>query len=362
MINRIERLQVKNFRNLLDNVIEFGPKINCIFGENGNGKTNILEAIYVLVHKKSFRKNTSFPQLLSIDGEKPEIIISSVFNQDSERYSLSSRMDSTKMEWSKNGKPIKRRPNLPLIFVNPADSYHFFNQAAFRRNWFDHHLSAISAEYKLVLNKYNSMLRNRNMLLARKPSHYKAQLDAMDSIYAEKIEELTKLRTEFLKELSPLCEKSFFEVFSEEHKLSVQLDSLFINKNSKQIEEEIKAQRVKDELRGHSTRGSHKDDYLLHFDGFNSYEYCSLGQQKMSYLSLLFATIELFRYKFKAFPIVLIDDVSGELDRERWQRLVHFLKKSEFQVLITTANENFKDELDSIQDAHKIFVSSGSVT
>jgi DNA replication and repair protein RecF len=362
MINRIERLQVKNFRNLLDNIIEFGPKINCIFGENGNGKTNILEAIYVLIHKKSFRKNTSFPQLLSIDGEKPEIIISSVFTQDSERYSLSSRMDSLKMEWSKNGQPIKRRPVVPLIFVNPADSYHFFNQAAFRRSWFDHHLSEISSEYKTVLNRYNSLLRNRNMLLAKKPSHYKSQIDALDSMYVEKISELTKFRTEFLSELSPFCEKAFKEIFSEEHVLTLQLDSKFINKTRDQIEEEVKAQRVNDEMRGHSTRGSHKDDYLLHFDGFNSFDYCSLGQQKMSYLSLLFATIELFRYKFKAFPIVLIDDVSGELDRERWQRLVHFLKKSEFQVLITTANENFKDELDSIQGAHKIYVSSGSVT
>lgn len=362
MINRIERLQVKNFRNLLDNIIEFGPKINCIFGENGNGKTNILEAIYVLVHKKSFRKNTSFPQILSFDGEKPEIIISSVFVQENEKYSLSSRMDSSKTEWAKNGTPIKKRPNVPLIFVNPADSYHFFNQPAFRRNWFDHHLSTLSAEYKLVLNRYNSILKNRNTLLTRKPSHYKTQLDALDTLYAEKIEELTKLRTNFMSDLSPFCEKSFKDVFSEDHILSLQLESHFIKKSRSQILEEIKAQRVKDEVRCHSTKGSHKDDYMLQFDGFNSYEYCSLGQQKMSYLSLLFATIELFRYKFKAFPIVLIDDVSGELDRERWQRLVHFLKKSEFQVLITTANENFKDELDSIQGAHKIFVSGGSVT
>src|SRR5690606_34270057 len=96
-------------------------------------------------------------------------------------------------------------------------------------------------------------------------------------------------------------------------------------------------------------------------DGLNSYDYCSLGQQKMSYLSLLFAYIELFRYKYTSYPIVLIDDVSGELDRFRWQKLVEYLEKSEFQVLITTANEKFKEELERIVGASKLYVESGSV-
>ena len=108
--------------------------------------------------------------------------------------------------------------------------------------------------------------------------------------------------------------------------------------------------------------GVHKDDYVLLFDGLNSFDYCSLGQQKMSYLSLLFAYIELFRYKFNAFPIVLIDDVSGELDKFRWKKLVEFLEHSEFQVLITTANEKFKEELEQIQNAKKIYVESGRIS
>ena len=76
---KLSALQVKNFRNLQNHIVTFGEGLNCIIGENGNGKTNILEAIYFLANKKSFRKKASFPQLLSIDGEKPEIIFSSVF-------------------------------------------------------------------------------------------------------------------------------------------------------------------------------------------------------------------------------------------------------------------------------------------
>lgn len=81
----------------------------------------------------------------------------------------------------------------------------------------------------------------------------------------------------------------------------------------------------------------------------------------MSYLSLIFAYIELFRYNFNTYPIVLIDDVSGELDKARWGRLVKFLEQREFQVLITTANEKFKEELEKINGANKIYISNGSV-
>ena len=89
MLNwKLSKLQVSNFRNLSRDVIEFSSSINCIFGQNGNGKTNILEAIYVLVTKKSFRKNASFPQFLGIDGESPEIYLTSIF-QDHENENLS---------------------------------------------------------------------------------------------------------------------------------------------------------------------------------------------------------------------------------------------------------------------------------
>ena len=81
----------------------------------------------------------------------------------------------------------------------------------------------------------------------------------------------------------------------------------------------------------------------------------------MSYLSLLFAYIELFRYKYMSYPIVLIDDVSGELDQHRWRRLVEYLEKQEFQVLITTANEKFEEELNRISGANKISIKHGSV-
>ncbi|EQC50051.1 DNA replication and repair protein RecF [Bacteriovorax sp. BSW11_IV] len=359
---KISKLQVTNFRNLQPDIIEFSPQINCILGENGNGKTNILEAVYVLANKKSFRKNTSFPQYLGIDGEKPEIIFSSVLhNEDEELVSYSGKMENGSSNWYLNGQPTKRKIGINVVFINPFDSFSFHNTSSFRRNWIDTHLSMLDDQYKKTLSRYNSALKFRNTLLSKKPSKYLEQIKVIDIDFSECAKILTEKRMQFLKELNPYCGQTFQQVFSEEHKLEIVLDSRVIGLTSKNIYDMLQTRLEKDQIVGHTTYCVHKDDYVLLFDGLNSFEFCSLGQQKMSYLSLLFAYIELFRYKFRAYPIVLIDDVSGELDRFRWQKLVEHLEKSQFQVLITTANEAFKEELEKIRDAKKIIIKSGSI-
>ena len=89
---KIKKLQTQNFRNLKNTVFEFGPGINCIFGQNGNGKTNLLEAVHLITNKKSFRKNTDYAQMINIEGENPEIILQSVFEDQGEILSYSARI------------------------------------------------------------------------------------------------------------------------------------------------------------------------------------------------------------------------------------------------------------------------------
>ena len=152
---------------------------------------------------------------------------------------------------------------------------------------------------------------------------------------------------------------TFKEIFEETHNLEIQLESKFKDKSKEEIFNYYRSSFPKDCDAKQTTYGIHRDDYVFHFDGLNSYEFCSLGQQKMSFLSLIFAYIELFRYKFVFYPIVLIDDVSGELDGHRWLNLINFLKKKEFQVLITTANEAFKVELEKKINIKNIKLENG---
>jgi DNA replication and repair protein RecF len=359
---KISKLQVRNFRNLEPDIIEFSPGINCILGGNGNGKTNILEAIHVLSTKKSFRKNASFPQYLSIDGESTEIYLSSVFiDEDENPMSYSALIKQNSTEYQINGRPSKKRPKISLVFINPFDSYGFHNIPSTRRQWFDTHISIMSSVYKTQLNKYNTALRFRNSLLSKKPAKFKEQINAIDVELSQYSVYLLAERNKFIKELIPFCDKIFKEVFSEEHSLEIDLESKFNNATQEDIYNILQQNLEKDIVIGHTSYGIHKDNYILLFDGLNSFDFCSLGQQKTSYLSLLFAYIKLFRYKFMSYPIVLIDDVSGELDRLRWQRLVKYLETSEFQVLITTANEKFKEELEKIKGSTKIEISSGKI-
>ncbi len=359
---KISKLQVTNFRNLNPDIITFSNGINCIIGENGNGKTNILEAINVLATKKSFRKNTSFPQFLSVDGGKPEIIFSSVVeNQEHDVMSYTSKMTNESVLWFLDGAPVKKKLDIKVVFINPFDSYGFHNNASDRREWIDYFLSQLDAVYKKDLSRYTLALRFRNTLLNKKPSRFKEQVLAGDVELAHLSYNITKKRVEFLEALEPLLGETFQALFSEKHNLKINLDSRIIGMSVENVQKLLANNIETDSDRGHTSYGPHKDDYVLLFDGLNSFDFCSLGQQKMSYLSLLFAYIELFRYKYMSYPIVLIDDVSGELDQHRWRRLVEYLEKREFQVLITTANEKFKEELDRISGANNIHIKNGSL-
>jgi len=357
---KISRLQVQNFRNLYPQMVEFGPGINCIVGKNGNGKTNLLEAIYFLSTKRSFRKKTGFPQLLSIDGEKPEIIISSIF-KDSENnsISLSAKLENKGSSWFLAGKLIKRKPPIKVVFINPFDSYNFHQSGSSRRYFFDTHIGQLDDVYRSLMARYNNFLKQRNTLLSKKPGMYREQIEAIDVNMARYNFEITQKRLEFIKNLGPHLGAIFKELFSLDHSLEITLTNKFIGLNQDQIYQLMRENMAEDERLGHSKIGIHRDDYIIFFDGINSLDYCSLGQQKITYLSLLFAYIDLFRYKFNTYPIVLIDDVSGELDEMRWKRLVSYLKRGNFQVLITTANENFKQELEKIEDSTEITVQGG---
>jgi DNA replication and repair protein RecF len=359
---KLNRLLVRHFRNLNPELIEFSPKVNCIFGQNGNGKTNLLEAIYYLTNRKSFRKNASFPQMLSIDGEDTEIIFQALFtDSNNDLTNVAAKIKNEESQWYVNQTLTKKKLEISSVFINPFDSGTFHTSTTFRREWFDYHIGLIDPDYKKRLNSYTKLIRMKNSLLSDKPKHYLAQIEALNAELGSSMEVLSRKRLEFLNELKNYYSSMFQELFSEKHDLEVIVSSKISGKKASEISKMLQ-DNLENELKiGHSRLGIHRDDFILHFDGLNSFDYCSLGQQKMAFLSLIFAYIELFRYKFMSYPLVLLDDVSGELDSLRWKNLIGFLKTKDFQVFITTANENFRHELESIESALKIHLSEGKV-
>lgn len=358
---KVKKLQPQNFRNLKADVFEFVPGINCIFGDNGNGKTNLLEAIYLLTNRKSFRKNTSYPQMIDIEGGKPEIILQSVFERANEISSYSLRLSEGHEERFLNNVPVKGKALTSSVFINPFDSYSFHTSSTFRRHWFDSHASLMDEEYRKVLAKFHKAMKFRNSILGFGGKTASAQLRAIDEQIAEYSCLITGRRHQIIGNLNETSGPSFKAIFSEDHSLQFEVDSLFLQWNAQKIYDFYRHQENTDLKAGVTQVGIHRDDFIFNFDGLNAFEFCSLGQQKMAFLSLIFAYIELFRYKFSSYPIVLIDDVSGELDSQRWKNLIQYLETKKFQVLITTANENFREELEKIPGSQKIFIEHGKL-
>ena len=357
----LRKIRTENFRNLTSDIFEFVPGINCIFGSNGNGKTNLLEAVHFLINRKSFRKNTDFPQMLNIEGSQTEVTFSAVFERElGDLVSVSGKLHEMDQEWWLDNRPEKPKLASAAVFVNPFDSYLFHTSATFRRQWLDAHLSQLDVEYKKTLSRFQKSLRQRNALLAMgMSSQNKLQLMALDEQFSEQSNWLVTRREEWLSQLNQFITPTFREIFAETHELIIDIESKFRGWSAKRIYDHYRNTENTDFAARHTTSGIHRDDCLFSFDGLNSFEFCSLGQQKASFLSLMFAFIELFRYKLTFYPIVLIDDVSGELDSTRWKNLIHYLREKTFQVLITTANENFRMELEKIPHARRIFMEHG---
>jgi DNA replication and repair protein RecF len=358
---KVRKLQAQNFRNLKKDIFEFSPGINCIFGQNGNGKTNLLEAVHLLTNKKSFRKNTSYSQMINIEGESPEMIIQSAFVNGEELASYSLRMTDDLEERYLNNSFEKSKTLSTSVFINPFDSYSFHTSSTFRRHWFDSHLSLIDKEFKQILSRFHKAMRFRNSVLGIGGKNTSTQLVAIDEQVAEYSSIITQKRFQFLGELNEHITPTFRAIFSEDHRLELDLDSMFVHWDKQKIYDFYRHQETIDIKARITQVGIHRDDFIFSFDGLNAFEFCSLGQQKMAFLSLIFAYIELFRYKFTSYPIVLIDDVSGELDSQRWKNLIQYLETKSFQVLITTANENFGKELEKIPNSKKFLIEHGSL-
>ena len=353
----IEKIKLSNFRNLSEQIVTFDDNVNCVFGNNGNGKTNLLEGIYFSIYKKSFRKKATFQQLLSVECGKPEIISNILLKNkdDKEYYSIIYQENAVKC--FKDGNVKTSKPKANCVFVSPFDSFNFHNEAGFRRGLIDTLISNISESYKLILRDYLKLLKQKNFLL--KTTQNYQQLDAVDSVLSEKIEYLVEKRQKFICEINPYLENIYKLIFNENICLKLEINSSFSNLNKEEILILLQNNRKLDVQYRVSKLGPHKDDLHLNFNGLNSVDFCSLGQQKTAYLSLLFAYINLFRYKFREYPIVLIDDVSGELDSIRLDLLIKYLFKVNYQVILTTANIEFRNRLNSYGNVKLIKVEDG---
>ena len=350
----LTRITARNFRNLADAPIEFHPGTNLIVGRNGQGKTNLLEAIYFLATTKSFRT----PRLASVIrfGETSVYVAGALRRFDVEKtISIGLELGETRRRVL-----LINEERVPLSQYVSAMSVFAFSSARLeiirgapeeRRRFLDSGIASIDSAYLEALNRYARVLKQRNALL-QSGSATPAALDAWDAEFSAAGGDIQRARALYTESLSA----TFAQIVAEHgyHVRNLQIEY------RPSAAEDLRAIR-REELRTRvSLSGPQRDNLEFTIDGRNAAEVASSGELKMLVLFLKFAKLELFRAKFDEPAVFLLDDLDAELDLEILQNLLLRLPRLT-QVFATSAKERFLAALEA--GAHRrLVIENGRVT
>lgn len=338
---KIKQLELSDFRNYETLAVEFDEKVNILYGDNAQGKTNVLEAIYLCGTTKS-HKGSKDREMIRLDAEEAHIrmII--------EKAEIPHRID---MHLKKNkakgvavdGVPIKRSADLfgllHIVFFSPEDLSMIKNGPGERRRFLDLELCQLDKTYLYYLGNYNKALVQRNNLL--KQIGTRKELSDTVSVWDMQLTEygggIIKARKKLVEELNELLPEINSKLSGGRDKLSVKYEP---NVSETDFGTKLAMNFERDLFLKATGNGPHRDDISFYVGDKNLKLYGSQGQQRTAALALKLAEIELVRSKIKESPILLLDDVLSELDRNRQNYLLENI--TDLQTMITcTGLEEF---------------------
>ena len=357
---KINRLILKNFRNYLDLDIDFNNKLNIIIGNNAQGKTNILEAIYFISITKSFL-SIHDKTLIHKDMNYAKVIGEVVVNNFNKKLSITINDEGKKIEVNNNivKKHMDYLGNLRVIVFSPDDIKLFKDSPNVRRKFLNIELSQLYEKYVKLLSDFNIVLKQRNEYLKIIKNgninyHY---FDIIDEKYVDLSVMIYRYRNNFINELNKYIGDKFFSI-SLEKGLSIKyvndinIDNIDVMK--KNMLEMLLKNRNRDISYGSTLIGPHKDNFIFDLNGNNLSMYGSQGQLKMAILSLKLSEIDIFTNITGEAPVLLLDDIFSELDVEKRNKLINYIN-NDIQTIITTTDLNDIDsKLVKIANIYKI--------
>ena len=355
----LKKISIINYKNILDKEYELDPKINCFVGDNGVGKTNILDAVYHLSMGKSYF-NVKNDQL--INRGKDYMLVDGVFelNNKNESIVFSLKIGEKKV-LKRNGKPYKKFSNhiglIPVVLISPYDNDLINEGSSERRKFIDSIISQNDKEYLINLIAYTRVIQNRNKLLKQYNRSVDFDLDTI-KVYDDQIYKLSepifKARDKFIKEFTPLVLEKYKHISDDKEKISIEYKSDLINNN---IENLIKDSFQKDVILQYTSVGLHKDDFVFNIDKNRIKRFGSQGQQKSFLIALKLAQFDYLKNETGNSPILLMDDVFDKLDLMRVKRIVEIVNSTNFGQLFLsdTDKERIEKVLSSLNLSSKIF-------
>jgi DNA replication and repair protein RecF len=360
----LKNLSLTNFKNYELTELEFSPKINCFTGNNGVGKTNILDAIHYLSLTKSFFNNIDS---ISIRHGEDYFIIQGTFERDGEDDRIYCAFQRQKQKLLKrNGKEYQKLSDhigrYPVVMISPADSSLVTEGSDDRRRFMNKIISQYNGEYLDAALRYSKALQQRNKLLKDFRSSGKFDNDALTIWDAQLVKYGTyvfKEREVLINELIPVFQEYYSNISSGKEKVKLNYRSHLLEGN---FLEALNGSITKDRYLEYTTVGIHKDDLLLEMDDHPVKSLGSQGQQKSYLVALKLAKFDYIKRKAGFSPILLLDDIFDKFDAERVEQIIRLVGNHRFgQIFITDTHQNRLQEiLTSHNTEYKLFNINGN--
>ena len=371
----LKKLTILNYKNIREATLELSPKINCLIGRNGMGKTNVLDAVYYL----SFCRSASTPadsQVIShdepfclIEGEYEDVVPS---GGDSRQLLVSCGMKRGQRKHFKRDKKEYRRLSehiglIPLVVVSPSDTLLIDGGSEERRRLMDMVIVQYDRGYIDALSRYNNAHQQRNMLLRSAVASPSEPFDPVlmelwEEQMAEAGEELFRRRTTFTEELTPVFQAYYRHISGGQEQVGLRYTS---HCQRGALLDVIRRDRARDLAVGYSLHGVHRDDLEFTLGGHPMRREGSQGQHKTYVIALKLAEFDFLRRTAShSAPLLLLDDIFDKLDAQRVEKIVSLVSGDSFgQIFITDTNRDHLDQILShtVHD-YKIFhVENGDV-
>ena len=355
----IQKLHLINFKNHPEKSFEFSPQINCFVGNNGVGKTNVLDALHYLSVAKSFLGNTDLNNIRT--DEDFFAIESEIFDGEKENILKIQLPKDSKKIIKKNDKSYDRIADhigfLPSVIISPYDSNLISDSGESRRKFLDSMISQTDSEYLFNLIQYQKTVQQRNALLKSFAKNRYFDAESLE-IYNEPLikfgTRIFEKRREFTNSILPLIQ-SYYEIISKgKEKITVIYESDLSDHNFGTL---LDQNLEKDRMLTYTSKGIHKDDLLFEMNGISMKRTASQGQQKSFLIALKLSQMNRIKELTGKTPILLLDDIFDKLDDSRVSQLIELVNQEHFgQIFITdTSRERTENVVRRINEESKIF-------
>lgn len=364
----LNKISLINYRNYRKENISFGPGINVIIGDNAQGKTNILEAIYVLAITKSYRSNNDI-NLIRFNEDL--FVIKGNIKTNNMIKDLQISFDMNKKITKINSKQIKRISdyitNFNTILFAPEDLEIIKGSPSIRRNLLNIEIGQINNRYINLYNEFNKILKSRNdylKMLGINSYSDERYLNILTDSLIEREVPIYNNRKNFLDRINLYIGDIFYNITGIKglhivYESSIDLSSIDSENFKEKIKEKYRKNKIKEINQGMTLYGPHRDDFLFYIDDKDMKFFSSQGQQKLAIIAFKLAEIKIFKEDTGEEPVLLLDDIFSELDKYKKNRLIKYLN-DDIQVIIT-ANDT-KDISKKLLDNAKIYkIISGQI-